>query len=118
MQSVSCWYLQCRPQTVTPAVLIKLTPATERRTALQTQCSQPAAPRGQSHRFEHRATHLSACQVRAAAQGDNSTLSSTLVRHDQLLEHLSDLALPELRDYVQQFPDSISLSFLEWLASR
>ena len=118
MLSVSCSCFQSRPQTVTPAALIKLTSATERRPALQTQCSRPAAPRCHSHRYEYRAAHLSAYQVRAAAQSDNSALPSTLVEHDQLLEHLSDLALPELRNYVHQSPDSISLSFLEWLAIR
>ncbi|DBA83602.1 TPA: hypothetical protein ACH3X1_006170 [Trebouxia sp. C0004] len=116
MQSVSCLYLQCRPQTVTPAALIKLTSATERHPALQAQFPEIVALRAHSHRSGHRAAHL--CQVGAAAPGDNLTPSSTLVQHDKLLEHLSDLALPELRRYVQQSTDSISLSFLEWLASR
>ncbi|DBA71941.1 TPA: hypothetical protein ACH3X2_010694 [Trebouxia sp. C0005] len=118
MRSASCSCFQCRSPTLTPAALIKLTSATERRLALRTPCLRLAAPCCHPHRFERKVAYLSVCQVRAAAHGDNPSLSSTSVEHDQLLANLSDLALPELRDYVQQSPDSISLSFLEWLATR
>ena len=38
--------------------------------------------------------------------------------YEQRLHALSSFSVPELRQYIQQCPDDVSLDFLQWLASR
>lgn len=54
----------------------------------------------------------------ATKQAGGGTSDLVCENHEHLLHALSSYSVPELRQYMQQHPDDVSLGFLQWLASR
>ena len=87
-------------------------------------CSPASVYRPVLHRAA-RVAYISTRRQRFAGLLAPSSFAGTVLgtnvgseSYEQLLRALSSYSVPELRQYMQQRPDDVSLDFLQWLATR
>ena len=94
-------------------------PVCSPRAVSATQTARPMPRRAASaHCSVSRQQQLGAQAVSAAASLENHDSSGTDSRHEQLLHTLTGYSVLKLRQHMHEHPNDVSLSFLQWLASR